>query len=222
MIDFATQRLNMIESQVRPNGVSDTRIIAAMAEVPREEFVPARWRDVAYMDEDLAIGEAGGVRRYLMEPMAFARLLQHAAIRSDEVVLDVGAGTGYSTAVLSHLAQSVIGIEADAGLADQASEALSRLGIGNAIVVPGSPAAGFADEAPFSVIILEGRVPLVPEALLAQLQEGGRLVAVVGERAVSPAMVYTRHGDTVGARHVFDATVPPLAGIEKPAPGFVF
>jgi len=222
MIDFATQRFNMIESQVRPNGVSDARIIAAMAQVPREEFVPAPWRDVAYMDEDLVIGEAGGVRRYLMEPMAFARLLQHAAIRSDEVVLDIGAGTGYSTAVLSHLAQSVIGIEADGGLAARASEALSRLGIGNAMVEQGPHAAGLAGEAPFGVIIVEGRVPLVPEALLAQLQEGGRLVAVVGERDLSPAMVYTRHGDTVAARHVFDATVAPLTGIEKPAPGFVF
>ncbi len=222
MIDFATQRLNMVESQVRPNGVTDTRAIAALAAVPREEFVPEARRTMSYMDEDIAIGETGGARRYLMEPMAFARLLQHAAILPDDVVLDVGTGTGYSAAVLSHLAQSVIAIEADAGLAAEATENLGRLGIGNAVVMQGDHAAGLPAEAPFSVIVIEGRVPLVPEALLAQLGDGGRLVAVVGNRPVSRAMVYTRHGSSISARQVFDASVPPLTGIEEPAPGFTF
>ena len=222
MIDFATQRLNMVESQVRPNGVTDARVIAAMAEVPREDFVPEAQRTLSYMDEDIAIGHIDGARRYLMEPMAFARLLQHAAIQPDEVVLDVGAGTGYSAAVLSHLAQSVIAIEADAGLAAEATENLGQLGIGNAVVMHGDHAAGLAAEAPFSVIVIEGRVPLVPEALLEQLGDGGRLVAVVGDRPVSRGMVYTRHGTSISARQVFDASVPPLAGFEKPASGFVF
>ena len=222
MIDFATQRLNMVESQVRPNGVSDVRLIEAMAEIPRENFVPEAQRSLSYMDEDIAIGQTNGARRYLMEPMAFARLLQHAAIRADDVVLDVGAGTGYSTAVLSHLAQSVIAIEADAALAAEATENLGRLGIGNAVVMHGAHATGLAAEAPFSVIIIEGRVPVVPAALLEQLGDGGRLVAVVGDRPVSRAMVYTRHGTSISARQAFDASVPPLAGIEKPAAGFVF
>jgi protein-L-isoaspartate(D-aspartate) O-methyltransferase len=163
-----------------------------------------------------------GAHRYLMEPMAFARLLQHAAIQPGDVVLDVGAATGYSVAVLSHLAQSVIGIEADAELAAQATETLAKLGIGNAVIVQGPHAEGYPAEAPFNVIVVEGRVPLAPDALLAQLDDGGRLVAVVGDRASSPAIVYTRHGGSVSARHVFDATVPALAGIERPAVGFVF
>ena len=222
MIDFATQRHNMIESQVRTGGITDHRVIDAMATVPREEFVPAVRRPLAYMDEDIEIGEAPGSRRYLMEPMTFARLLQNAAIRAEDVVLDVGTGTGYSAAVLSHLAQSVIAVEADAGLVAEATAILARLGIGNAAVVEGDHAAGLGSEAPFDVIVIEGGVPQVPEALLAQLGDNGRLVAVVGDGAMARGVVYTRHGGTVSARHVFDAAVPPLAGIEEPAPGFVF
>jgi len=220
MIDFATQRHNMIESQVRTGGITDHRVIEAMAAVPREEFVPAGRRPLAYMDEDIEIGEAAGGRRYLMEPMTFARLLQNAAIRPEDVVLDVGTGTGYSAAILSHLAQSVIAI--DAGLVGEATATLARLGIGNAAVVQGEHAAGLAREAPFDVIVVEGSVPQVPETLLAQLGENGRLVAVVGDGAMAHGVVYTRHGKSVSSRHVFDAAVPALTGIEKPAPGFVF
>jgi protein-L-isoaspartate(D-aspartate) O-methyltransferase len=222
MIDFATQRFNMVESQVRPNGVTDARVIAAMAAVPREEFVPAAARGIAYMDEDIAIGTSRGDRRYLMEPMAFALLLQHAAIGPADVVLDVGVGTGYSVAVLSHLAQSVIGIEADRELAARASEILTKLDIGNAVIIEQTHDAGYRAEAPYSVIIVEGRVPAAPAALLSQLDEGGRLVAVVGERPSSPAMVFTRHGGSLSSRHVFDASVPTLAGMTMPPPGFVF
>ena len=121
MIDYAIARENMIESQVRPNGITDARVIDAMSEIPREVFVPEDIKSLAYMDEDvpLSVG-SDGRKRHLMEPMAFARMLQAAAIQPDECVLDVGCATGYSSAVLSRLAQLVVSVEEDADLAEAA------------------------------------------------------------------------------------------------------
>jgi hypothetical protein len=136
MTDFAVQRQNMVESQVRPNGITDARVIDAMAAVPRELFVPEERRALAYMDEDVLVAVTpDGGRRWLMEPMTFARLLQLAEIGPGEVVLDVGCATGYSTAVIAALAESVIAVEEDQVLAEEATARLGELGITNAAVV---------------------------------------------------------------------------------------
>ena len=223
MIDYAIARENMIESQVRPNGITDARVIDAMSEVPREMFVPEDIRSLAYMDEDvpLSVG-SDGKRRHLMEPMAFARLLQAAMIQPDECVLDIGCAAGYSSAVLSKLSQLVVAVEEDADLAEAANQNLLRLQINNVAVFNSSMHEGHQAEAPYDVIIINGRVGEVPGGLLSQLNEAGRLVAVVGETDTAQALVYTKAGDVTAPRYICDASIPPLPGFEKADPGFVF
>jgi protein-L-isoaspartate(D-aspartate) O-methyltransferase len=223
MTDFAVQRQNMVESQVRPNGITDARVIDAMAAVPRELFVPEDRRTLAYMDEDVLVAiTAEGARRWLMEPMTLARLLQLAEIGPDEVVLDIGCATGYSTAVIAALAESVIAVEEDSVLAEEATARLGELGITNAAVINAPHANGLPGEAPFDVIFINGRVPALPRPLLEQLKDGGRLVAVVGEVAVSPALLCTRHGQAFSSRAHYDASVAALPGFPPPVSKFVF
>ncbi len=174
-MDYAAARLNMVESQVRPNRVTDTRIVMAMLDLPRENFVPKPLRGVAYVDEDVHIGEG----RYLMEPMVLARLIQAAGIELDDVVLEIGTGTGYGAAVLSRLAGKVIALESDAALANSAAQTLGALGITNVSVVDGTPIQGYPRQGPYDVILLGGGVEYIPPAIADQLGEGGRLLAVV-------------------------------------------
>lgn len=218
MIDFSVARLNMVESQVRPNGITDRRIIAAIETVPREHFVPESRRDVAYMDEDVPLDAHG--HRALIEVMAFARMLQHAAIKPTDKVLLVGAGTGYGAAVVSQIGAEVVALESDPQLVHHARRNLD--GHANVRVVEGALSAGAPGAQPFDVILLEGRGEEVPQALLDQLADGGRLVGVVGEAEIAQACVYSRSGGAVAVRQVFDASVSELPGLKKKRPAFVF
>lgn len=222
MTDFTSARLNMVESQVRPNGITDRRIIAAIEAVPREDFVPDDRRALAYMDEDVTLEPAdrAGGRRALIEVMAFARMLQHAAIKPTDKVLIVGAETGYGAAVVSRMAACTVALESDAALAARARGNLA--GLAAVKLVEGPLAGGAAAEQPFDVILLEGRAEEVPQALLDQLGDGGRLVGVVGERETAHACVFSRSGGAIAVRQVFDASVTALPGMKKKKPAFVF
>ncbi len=217
MADFTALRQNMLDCQIKPNKVTDPRIHAALAAIPRELFVPPALQSVAYVDEDLPLAPG----RYLIEPRVFARMLQEAAIQPDEQVLVVGTGTGYGTAVAARLAAAATGLECDAGLAVKAGQALAALGLDNAAIVTGPLPAGWAAQAPFDVILVEGSVAAVPQALLDQVADHGRLVAVVGGRTLGVATLYTRNGQAVGHRPLFEAGTPLLPGFEK-ALEFVF
>ena len=170
MPDGTAARLAMIQSQVLPNKVTDERVTEAMNAVPRENFVPKPLRGVAYVDEDLSVGDG----RYLMEPMVFARLLQSAIIKPSDVVLDVGCATGYSTAVLAQLAATVVALEENEELAERATEQLTALEVANAAVITAPLKAGYADQQPYDVIILNGSVADVPAALTSQPQGRSR------------------------------------------------
>jgi protein-L-isoaspartate(D-aspartate) O-methyltransferase len=220
MIDFAEMRRAMVDAQVRANDVTDLRIVASMLETPRERFVPTSLSSFAYIDDDLLVKE-GPPARYLMEPMVLAKLLQAAEIGPDALVLDVGAATGYSTAVLARLAGQVVALEEEAELASQGSNLLVDLGLLNAAFVQGPLTAGWPAESPYDVILLNGAVDSAPEALLGQLKPGGRLVAVVGRGRAGRATIFTNTSGGVGSRVVFDAAVPVLPGFEA-RPGFVF
>lgn len=230
MIDSSLQRLNMVESQVRPSDVTDRRILKAMLDVPREVFVPASLAAMAYMDDPVAVvaGSNGATRatRRLLAPRAFAKLVQLLEIGPDAIVLDVGCATGYSTAVLARLARRVVAVECDPELAAQAAQNLKRLGVETATVQERALAAGALAEGPFDAILLNGAVPAAPMTLLEQLKNGGRLAGVVAEGpAEGPvlcrAQVWQRAGKTFDARLAFEAGAAPLPGFDTPA-GFVF
>jgi protein-L-isoaspartate(D-aspartate) O-methyltransferase len=214
MDDYARARRAMVDSQLRPNGVTDPRLLEAMGRLPRERFVPAGRRPLAYVDEDLPLTLAADAR-CLMAPMVFARLVQLAEIAADDIVLDIACGTGYSTAVLAQLAGSVVAIDDQAELVELATENLSELEIGNAAAITSALAAGLPDEAPFDAIVINGAVELVPEALLGQLRHGGRLVAVLRRGAVASATVFVKSGAEVASRADFDAATPALAAFAR-------
>jgi protein-L-isoaspartate(D-aspartate) O-methyltransferase len=227
MIDFEAARATMVESQLRTDRVTDRRILAAFASLPRELFVPAAKRDLAYSDAALEVWPSldGGPARYLLPPVVLARLAQLASVDAKDAVLDIGCATGYSTAVLAHVARMVTAVEAEPELAAAARENLDALGLSNATVLDGDYARGAPDAGPFDVILLNGSVPEVPESLLAQLKDGGRLVGVVtgpqGRPRQGKATLFVKvDGEASGLPH-FDANARPLPGF-APSPSFTF
>jgi protein-L-isoaspartate(D-aspartate) O-methyltransferase len=216
MSTFAAQRLNMIDAQVRTNDVTDPRIHHAMGEVPRERFVPAAKRALAYADVPVEVSPG----RYLLDPRTFAKLLVLADVQAEDKVLDVGCATGYSSAVLSRMAKTVIALEQDADLVRMASELLPVVGA-SAVVTQGVLNQGFKAKAPYDVIFVNGSISAPPEMLLSQLAEGGRLVAVILEGQRSHALRFLREQGRIGGWAGFDARVPALVGFSKTV-GFVF
>lgn len=220
MGDFEQSRIRMVDNQLRTNDVTDLRVLDAMGAVPRERFVPAARRAVAYIDQDLPVREGEGAR-YLMKPHILARLIQLADIRPEDVVLVVGCATGYSVAVIARLAQSVVGVEEDEALVEEASSTIVELGIENGAVIQGRLVDGCASEGPYDVILVDGAVEELPQALARQLKDGGRLVAVEGVGGAGAARIHTRSGDTVSGRFAFNAAARLLPGFARPK-AFVF
>lgn len=217
MTDFEYARRTMVDNQLRTSGITDRRILSAMGDVPREAFVPEPRRSLAYIDEAHVL--PGPTGRAIPAPAPFAQLLQLAAIDHTDRLLDVGTGTGYSAAVMARLAAEVTALESDAALVAAARENLA--GIGTVTVVQGALFDGAPNHGRFDVILLEGAVARVPDSLLSQLKEGGRLVALVRSGASAAANVFVRNGDEFAPRVGFNATMPPLVR-EPQAEGFVF
>jgi len=221
MSGFAAARQKMVDCQVRPSDVTDSRIIDAMLAVPREAFVPENQRAMAYLDLDLDISEGGSAKRYLIKPVVIAKMLQAAEIGDTDRVLVTGWATGYTAAVVARLAGQVTATESDSGQAAKARAVLAQLGLGNVSFRAADPAEGDPANAPYDVIVLDGATEITPDRLYGQLKEGGRLVGVFATSKPPRAMIVTRsHGD-FGHRALFDATVPVLPGLER-RPEFVF
>lgn len=223
MMDFEAARQKMVDNQIRTTDVTSYSVLTAFLTVPREAFVPVNLKQLAYIDEDLQIAPAsnGNPPRYLMEPSPLAKLLQLAEIGSQDVVLEIGCGGGYAAALLSLLAGSVVAVECDEQLAAKASATLSELGYDNVAVVTGELESGYPDEAPYDLIFVNGAIESVPETLLKQLREGGRLVAVVGYGNAARAKVFQRSGGSTSQSAYFNAAVKPLPGFRQAAE-FVF
>ncbi|TQF78867.1 protein-L-isoaspartate O-methyltransferase [Elioraea sp. Yellowstone] len=219
-MDFARARLNMVEGQLRPNKVTDPRILAAMLDLPRELFLPAERRALAYLDEDIPLG--GG--RALIEPMVLARLVQAAEVEEGSRVLVVAAGAGYGAALLARLARSVVALEAPGEAVERLRAALAAIGVTGVRVVGGPVTEGWAAEAPYDAILIEGAVETVPEVILAQLVEGGRLVTVEASGrpgVLGVAVRLVRLAGTVTRLPLFDAGTPLLPEFRRKR-GFVF
>ncbi|NQV47442.1 MAG: protein-L-isoaspartate O-methyltransferase [Rhodospirillaceae bacterium] len=210
-MDFTAARHNMVESQIKPNRVTDPLVIRALADLPREAFVPETLEGIAYVDEAIHIGSA----RYMMEPMVLARLLQAAEVEPDDVALVIGCGSGYEAAVMSALTTAVVALESDKGFFDESTATLAELGFDAIAVVDGPDLArGYQRQAPYDVIFINGAIPEIPERIAGQLAEGGRLVAIVGNGSMGKGTLMTRFNGVLTSREVFDAGTPPLPGFE--------
>lgn len=211
MADFAQRRITMVDTQVRPSDVTSFRILDAMLSVPRELFVPSEQEDAAYAGVNVLIGRG----RVVLAPRTMAKLLQAADIQHDELVLDVGAGLGYSSALAACMAEAVIALEEDAELAREAEGALSEASADNVAVINGALADGASKHGPYDVVLIEGAVQDIPDALVDQLKEGGRIAAIFLEGALGTARVGYKDGQGVSWRFAFNATAPVLPGFEK-------
>jgi protein-L-isoaspartate(D-aspartate) O-methyltransferase len=210
MTDFASRRTMMVDTQVRPSDVTKFPIIEAMLSVPREVYVPRDKREAAYMGENLPLS----ANRVVLEPRTLAKLLDALDIQPDEIVLDLGCGLGYSAAVIARLAEAVIAVEEDAGLAAEAEKTLSTEGVDNAAVITGPLAAGSAKHGPYDVITIQGAIEALPEALVAQVKEGGRIGCVFMEGALGVARIGYKVDGAVTWRFLFNAAAPVLPGFE--------
>ncbi|SEF94489.1 protein-L-isoaspartate(D-aspartate) O-methyltransferase [Jhaorihella thermophila] len=211
MTDFATRRRVMVDTQIRPSDVTKFPIIEAMLEVPRELFVPDARREAAYADECVDLG--GG--RELLPPRTLAKMLDALSIGPDDLVLDVGCGLGYSTAVIARMAQAVVGVEQDEAMAAEAEPLLAEIGADNAIVHAGPLAEGAAEHGPYDVIVIEGGVERVPDALIDQLKEGGRIAAIFMDGALGTVKTGLKVGGAVSWRFEFNASARVLPGFER-------
>ncbi len=222
-MNFETARTKMVDNQIRTTDVTSHSILSAFLTVPREAFVADRLKPLAYIDSDIEVAPAtaGQPPRYMMEPSPLAKLLQLATITRDDSVLLVGSGEGYTAAILSLVAGSVVALECDAALAAQSAETLASLAAANVTVVTGALEQGYGKSSPYDVIFINGAVEEIPQALIAQLSDGGRLVAVEGYGNASRAKVVTREAGVFSESSFFNTAVKPLPGFRK-AKEFVF
>jgi protein-L-isoaspartate(D-aspartate) O-methyltransferase len=207
---FADQRRRMVERQLRRRGIGDERVLAAMAAVPREEFVPADGRQRAYADSALPLGEG----QTISQPWIVAAICQALELRGEERVLEVGSGSGYSTAVLARLAAAVVGIERHESLAAAARRVLDRLGAENVELLVGDGSRGLPRRAPFEAIAVHATAPAPPRTLLGQLADGGRLVVPIATGSADLLTVFRRQGDELRREEIGPCRFVPLVGEE--------
>jgi protein-L-isoaspartate(D-aspartate) O-methyltransferase len=211
MTDFTAARTAMVDCQVRPSDVTKYPIIDALLATPREAYVPDALREVAYVGEHVNLGNG----RVVLEARTFAKMLDAVNVQKNEAVLDLGCGMGYSTAILARMADAVIAIEDNGTLAAAASEALTANDVDNAFVVNAPLTEGAAKHGPFDVLIIEGAVESIPDALLAQVKTGGRIAAIFADGPIGQCRIGIKSETGTSWRYAFDATAPILAGFEK-------
>lgn len=213
MSDYTTRRTMMVDTQVRPSDVTKFPIIDAMLSVPREAFVPQAMREIAYVGECIELGK----NRVVLEPRTFAKMLDALNIQPNELVLNVGANLGYSSAVIARMAEAVIALEEDERMAQDAQENLSENGADNVVVETGELKNGAAQHGPYDVIILEGAVEDLSAAILDQVKEGGRIGCIFADGALGTVKIGYKLDGKMNWRMAFNATAPVLPGFNREA-----
>jgi len=211
MADFPARRTMMVDTQVRPSDVTKFPVIEAMLSVPKENYVPTSLREAAYVGENIDLGDG----RIVLEPRTFAKMLDVLNIQPDELLLDLGCGLGYSSAIIAHLAEAVVSVESDSDLAAEAQEILIANGIDNVAVITGPLAQGAAKHGPYDVMTIQGGVEEVPDALIAQIKDGGRVAAIFLEGALGICRIGYKSDSEMTWRFAFNASAPLLQGFEK-------
>ena len=211
MTDFAERRTMMVDTQIRPSDVTKFPIIEAMLSVPREAFVPANRQEAAYLGDNIDLGRS----RVILEPRTFAKMLDALDIQPDELVLDIGAGTGFSAAVMARLAEAVIALEEDESLAGEAQTTLTEIGADNVVLHEGALAEGAADLGPYDVIVLEGAVEHLPDTLADQLKDGGRMAVLFVEGRLGTVRIGYKIDGQMNWRFSFNAGAPVLPGFQR-------
>lgn len=211
MTDFSNRRTMMVDTQVRPSDVTKFPIIEAMLSVRREDFVPVAQREAAYMGGNVDLGGT----RVLLEPRTLAKMLDALDVAQDELVLDVGAGLGYSSAVIAHMAEAVVAVEEDEDMAREAQDALMAAGADNVILYCGPLATGAKEHGPYDVILIQGGVSTVPQCLLDQLKDGGRVACLFMDGALGEVRVGYKRDGHISWRRSFNASAPVLNGFER-------
>ncbi len=211
MTNYNTARTTMVDCQVRPSDVTKFPIIEALLTIPREEFVPANLKPVAYIGEHLDLG-AG---RMLLDARTFAKMLDAVNIQPSELVLDLGCGLGYSSAVIAHLAEAVVAVEENVELAEEAATLLSANGVDNAVVIGAPMANGAAKHGPYDVIVIQGASEQIPQSVCDQLKDGGRIAALFTDGSMGQCRIGYKRGEKIDWRAAFSATAPVLSGFEK-------
>ncbi len=211
MADYAARRTMMVDTQVRPSDVTSFPIIDAMLKIPREAFVPDDQREAAYAGENLPLAPG----RVLLEPRTLAKMLEELDIGPSDLVLDIGCGLGYSSAVIAHMAEAVVAVEDNEEMAAEAQRLLAENGADNVAVLAGPLAEGAPRHGPYDVIVIEGGVEQIPEAIAAQLKEGGRIAALFMEGQLGTCKVGLKVEGRINWRYGFNAGAPVLPGFEK-------
>ena len=211
MTDYAARRITMVDTQVRPCDVTKFPVIDAMLRVERELFVPREKREAAYIGENVDLGDS----RVVLDPRTLGKMLDYLNIQNDELVLDLGVGLGYSSAVISRLSEAVVALEDEPGRMAEAEETLARVGADNVVLHCGALAEGAAQHGPYDVIMLQGAVEHMPDNILEQLKDGGRIACIFNEEALGIVKIGHKLNGKVNWRFAFNAAAPVLTGFER-------
>ena len=208
-MDFKIARKNMVENQIRANKVTSINVINAFLDVPREKFVPDSLQEISYVDEDIQLSK----NRFMMKPMILARLFQSLNLKGNENILHVGSNSGYGSAILSRMCSSVISLESDKKLFETSIHTFSNMGFDNVVPLHGSMENGVEKEAPFDIIFIEGSIETEPTSLFSQLNENGKLIAIIrpANIKIGKAKLFFKISNEIGLENLFDAQVSKLS-----------